>query len=169
MLGPGHAVAPRRPQLDLPPAFPQQAQPGQKIKLPGQSRVAPEEYREFLILGHGGVFDLDVDKCGLILLHLLVQGCAVRLSMGQHAICHIVLPHEDVYLLSITSITIQSHLHACTLCPSNSRLQITYCKTKAAELSGNFHYSSVMFSLPRSQVFTSASVPMCMMRACVPF
>lgn len=51
-----------RPQLDLPPAFPQQAQPGQKIKLPGQSRVPPEEYREFLVLGHGGVFDLDVDN-----------------------------------------------------------------------------------------------------------
>ncbi|KAK9789200.1 hypothetical protein WJX73_005584 [Symbiochloris irregularis] len=52
----------RHPQLDLPPALPQQAQPGQLIKLPGQSRVAPDEYREFLILGHGGVFDLDIDN-----------------------------------------------------------------------------------------------------------
>ena len=65
----------RRPESDLPPAFPQQAQPGQRIQLPGQSRVAPEEYREFLILGHGGVFDLDVDKCGLP--HLSPSACHV--------------------------------------------------------------------------------------------
>lgn len=31
------------------------------VKLPGQTRVSPEEYREFLNLGHGDIFNLDVD------------------------------------------------------------------------------------------------------------
>ena len=49
--------------MDAPPALPSMAQPGQRIRLPGQARVDPAEYREFLMLGHGGVFDLDVDAC----------------------------------------------------------------------------------------------------------
>ena len=43
-------------------ALPSQAKPGQLIRLPGQTRVAPEEYREFLALGHGGIFDVDLDR-----------------------------------------------------------------------------------------------------------
>merc|ERR1719281_2195423 len=43
-------------------ALPLQAKRGQLIRLPGQTRVAPEEYREFLALGHGGIFDLDLDR-----------------------------------------------------------------------------------------------------------
>lgn len=77
----------------MPPALPQQAQAGQKIRLPGQSRVAPEEYREFLVLGHGGVFDLEVDKCGLGLpvppvseymtASLLLENIAVHLRLTK--------------------------------------------------------------------------------------
>ena len=47
--------------MDGPPVLPSQAQPGQRIRLPGQARVDPAEYHEFLMLGHGGIFDLDVD------------------------------------------------------------------------------------------------------------
>ena len=39
--------------------FPSQAKPGQPVKLPGQTRVSPEEYKEFLALGHGDIFDID--------------------------------------------------------------------------------------------------------------
>lgn len=46
---------------DLPPALPSEAAPGQRVRLPGQSRVTPEEYREFLGLGHGEIFNLDID------------------------------------------------------------------------------------------------------------
>jgi len=43
-------------------AFPSQAKPGQPIKLPGQTRVAPDEYKEFLSLGHGELFEVDLDR-----------------------------------------------------------------------------------------------------------
>jgi hypothetical protein len=46
---------------DLPPVLPSRARPGQRIRLPGQSRVTPEEYREFLSLGHGEIYNLDLD------------------------------------------------------------------------------------------------------------
>lgn len=46
-------------------AFPMAAKPKQPIKLPGQTRVTPEEYREFLSLGHGHIFDLDIDRSAL--------------------------------------------------------------------------------------------------------
>ena len=46
---------------DLPPALPSTSAPGQRVRLPGQSRVTPDEYREFLALGHGEIFNLDVD------------------------------------------------------------------------------------------------------------
>lgn len=42
--------------------LPSQAGPSQLIRLPGQTRVSPEEYKEFLGLGHGDVFDLDPDR-----------------------------------------------------------------------------------------------------------
>ena len=38
------------------------AAPGQPIKLPGQTRVTSDEYREFLALGHGEIFDLELDR-----------------------------------------------------------------------------------------------------------
>ena len=57
------------------------AQAGQKIRLPGQARVDPAEYREFLMLGHGGVFDLDVDACGPCLLS------RVQLQLRQVPAC----------------------------------------------------------------------------------
>ena len=44
-------------------AFPESAQAGQLIKLPGQTRVTPEEYSEFTALGQGGVYELDLDRC----------------------------------------------------------------------------------------------------------
>jgi 15-cis-phytoene desaturase len=40
------------------------AGPDKPIKLPKQNRVSPEEYKEFLSLGHGDIFDLDLDRCG---------------------------------------------------------------------------------------------------------
>lgn len=43
--------------------LPSQAGASQLIRLPGQTRVSPEEYKEFLGLGHGDVFDLDPDRC----------------------------------------------------------------------------------------------------------
>jgi 15-cis-phytoene desaturase len=55
-------VLPKYPvNNDLPPVLPSQAAPGQRVRLPGQSRVTPEEYREFLGLGHGEIFNLDID------------------------------------------------------------------------------------------------------------
>ena len=42
--------------------LPSQAGEHQLIRLPGQTRVSPEEYKEFLGLGHGDVFDLDPDR-----------------------------------------------------------------------------------------------------------
>uniref|UniRef100_A0A1D2A676 Pre-mRNA polyadenylation factor Fip1 domain-containing protein n=1 Tax=Auxenochlorella protothecoides TaxID=3075 RepID=A0A1D2A676_AUXPR len=53
------------PNAGLPteePAFQSEAKPGQPIKLPGQTRVTAEEYREFLSLGHGEIFSLDIDR-----------------------------------------------------------------------------------------------------------
>ena len=34
----------------------------QWLKLPKQTRVTPDEYREFLSLGHGEIFTLDLDR-----------------------------------------------------------------------------------------------------------
>lgn len=42
--------------------LPSQAGDSHLIRLPGQTRVSPEEYKEFLGLGHGDVFDLDPDR-----------------------------------------------------------------------------------------------------------
>ena len=50
-------------EQDKTAAFPMAAAPGQPIKLPGQTRVTSDEYREFLALGHGEIFDLEVDRC----------------------------------------------------------------------------------------------------------
>ena len=43
------------------PVLPSEAGPGQRIRLPGQTKVTTEEYKEFLGLGHGDIFDLDPD------------------------------------------------------------------------------------------------------------
>lgn len=43
-------------------ALPSKAKPGQAIRLPGQTRVSPEEYKEFLSLGHGELFNIDWDR-----------------------------------------------------------------------------------------------------------
>jgi hypothetical protein len=32
------------------------------IKLPGQTRVTPDEYHEFITLGQGGVYELDLER-----------------------------------------------------------------------------------------------------------
>jgi hypothetical protein len=42
--------------------FPSEWQPGLPCKLPGQTRVSPEEYKEFLTLGHGEIFSIDLDS-----------------------------------------------------------------------------------------------------------
>jgi hypothetical protein len=34
----------------------------QWVKLPRQTRVTPEEYREFISLGHGEIFNVDLDR-----------------------------------------------------------------------------------------------------------
>lgn len=47
---------------DEPPTLPSLAKPNQWIRLPGQTRVAESEYKEFLGLGHGDIFDLDIDR-----------------------------------------------------------------------------------------------------------
>lgn len=52
-------------EIDETAAFPMAAKAGQPIKLPGQTRVTPEEYREFLSLGHGQIFDLEPDRFAL--------------------------------------------------------------------------------------------------------
>ncbi|EFN56712.1 hypothetical protein CHLNCDRAFT_144097 [Chlorella variabilis] len=52
----------QRPAMDVSQAvFPSEWQPGLPVKLPGQTRVSPEEYKEFLALGHGEIFSLDLD------------------------------------------------------------------------------------------------------------
>jgi len=43
-------------------AFPSAAAPQQPIKLPRQHNVDKDEYREFLNLGHGEIFNLDLDR-----------------------------------------------------------------------------------------------------------
>lgn len=62
------------PPRGRPPTFPtydpndpgvlpsQATKEGQRVRLPGQTRVTPEEYKEFLGLGHGDVFHLDIDS-----------------------------------------------------------------------------------------------------------
>jgi hypothetical protein len=42
--------------------FPSEWRPGLPIKLPGQTRVSQEEYKEFLSLGHGEIFSIDLDS-----------------------------------------------------------------------------------------------------------
>lgn len=59
---------------DDPGVLPSQAtSAGQRIRLPGQTRVTPEEYKEFLDLGHGDIFQLDIDRCGLGVWYLKMQ------------------------------------------------------------------------------------------------
>jgi Fip1 motif len=50
------------PRMDLPPEFPGVAAPDQLIKLPRQTKVQQSEYKEFLALGHGDIFDLDITR-----------------------------------------------------------------------------------------------------------
>lgn len=45
-------------------AFLSMAEPHQAIKLPRQHNVDKDEYREFLNLGHGEIFNLDLDRWG---------------------------------------------------------------------------------------------------------
>ncbi|KAL6747569.1 hypothetical protein V8C86DRAFT_1305393 [Haematococcus lacustris] len=47
---------------DAEAVFPSQATGSQYIKLPRQTRVTPEEYREFISLGHGEIFNLNLDR-----------------------------------------------------------------------------------------------------------
>jgi hypothetical protein len=42
--------------------FPSLAEPNEWVKLPRQRHVDPEEYKEFLKLGFGDIFDLNLDK-----------------------------------------------------------------------------------------------------------
>ena len=62
-------MGPMRHQMDA--KLPSQAGPQDLIRLPGQTRVSPEEYKEFLQLGHGDIFELDPDRsvrcCGTII------------------------------------------------------------------------------------------------------
>lgn len=63
------APKPAHREDGLPLVFPSEAlkmeargDKGYHIKLPGQTRVAPDEYKEFLFLGHGAIFDIDIEK-----------------------------------------------------------------------------------------------------------
>ena len=56
----GAPVGPMRLQMEA--KLPSQAGPQDLIRLPGQTRVSPEEYKEFLQLGHGNIFELDPDR-----------------------------------------------------------------------------------------------------------
>jgi hypothetical protein len=47
---------------DVGAVFPSQATAGQFIKLPRQTKVTRDEYQEFLALGHGEIFALDLDR-----------------------------------------------------------------------------------------------------------
>ena len=47
---------------DVGAMWPSQANDGQPIKMPRQTKVGPEEYKEFLALGHGEIFTLDLDR-----------------------------------------------------------------------------------------------------------
>lgn len=47
---------------DVDASFPSAAGPQQPIKLPRQHNVDKEEYKEFLNLGHGEIFNLDLDR-----------------------------------------------------------------------------------------------------------
>ena len=53
-------MGPMRHQMDA--KLPSQAGPQDLIRLPGQTRVSPEEYKEFLQLGHGDIFELNPDR-----------------------------------------------------------------------------------------------------------
>lgn len=71
-------------QQDETAAFPMAAKPGQPIKLPGQTRVTPEEYREFLSLGHGHIFDLDIDRSALSHIYCsFVRGIRTQTSRAH--------------------------------------------------------------------------------------
>lgn len=59
-----HQVAEALRNMDA--AFPTFAAPNQPIKLPRQHNVDKEEYREFLNLGHGEIFGLDLDRCACV-------------------------------------------------------------------------------------------------------
>lgn len=63
-------------ELERQAVWPSQAaeQPDKLIKLPGQTKVGEDEYKEFLNLGHGGVFDLDLSRCAVVCL------CATDIS-----------------------------------------------------------------------------------------
>lgn len=62
LAAPRAPYRPARPALNAADAaFPSMARPDQPVKLPGQTRVSPEEYREFLALGHGEIFSIDID------------------------------------------------------------------------------------------------------------
>lgn len=56
----GYQVADALRNMDA--AFPSAAAPQQPIKLPRQHNVDKDEYREFLNLGHGEIFNLDLDR-----------------------------------------------------------------------------------------------------------
>jgi 15-cis-phytoene desaturase len=47
---------------DVGAVWPSQANEGQPIKLPRQTKVGPDEYKEFLALGHGEIFALDLNR-----------------------------------------------------------------------------------------------------------
>ena len=60
--------------------LPSQAGEHQLIRLPGQTRVSPEEYKEFLGLGHGDVFDLDPDRW---LMNLLSSFLSMQMASAN--------------------------------------------------------------------------------------
>lgn len=67
-------------------AFPSTAKPDQPIKLPRQHNVDKDEYREFLNLGHGEIFNLDLDRSvrvgvGVWLWVLCGCGCCVGVGV----------------------------------------------------------------------------------------
>ena len=69
--------------------LPSQAGDSQLIRLPGQTRVSPEEYKEFLGLGHGDVFDLDPDRSDSHFPCTMLPACWLN---SVHSSMHAALP-----------------------------------------------------------------------------
>ena len=60
----------------------QAVRPGQPLRLPGQTRVTADEYREFRELGHGEIFNLDADACAA-----LAPGLELALVVANPRVC----------------------------------------------------------------------------------
>jgi hypothetical protein len=97
-------MTPCAPLAPPPPLSPQW------VKLPRQTRVTPEEYREFISLGHGEIFNVDLDR----LASRGAGGQAVRrvLSSGGCCLFHsISLLYIQIHSLYVAALDLTRYLH----------------------------------------------------------